>query len=197
MFAFSSYQLKHQFQQGLAPLARLLVELRVSANQVTLACFSLCFIYSALLIIWNTEKLLYFLPFVLFIKIALNAVDGMIATLSDSSSKTGEVLNELCDTLADVLLFLALYFVFLQSFLWLILVVLVFVVDYVGVLVWRFEGKRTFAGPFGKSDRAIYLSIVVVLFIIFHRNDFIIFLSACTGILLACITIFNRLSYSR
>ena len=94
--ALSIYQLKPAFQQGLRPAVTLLHGWGVTANQVTLAA---CALSVAL------GLALYALPLApawfallapwLFVRMALNAIDGMLAREHNQKSRLGAVLNEM------------------------------------------------------------------------------------------------------
>lgn len=73
------YDLKPKFQNLLRPIVRQLFEAGITANQVTLAALGLSIIVGALLAIFPSPYLFILLPFVLFIRMALNAIDGMLA----------------------------------------------------------------------------------------------------------------------
>ena len=76
----SVYKLKPAFQNRLRPLTIALAGKGVTANQITV----LAAIISALQGVWIYNQptnpiALLFLPLVLFIRMALNAIDGMLA----------------------------------------------------------------------------------------------------------------------
>ena len=69
------YQLKIQFQNILRPLVKKLHLLGVSANSITILAIGLSMMMGILL----TQYALFgLLPFVLLIRMALNAMDGML-----------------------------------------------------------------------------------------------------------------------
>jgi CDP-diacylglycerol--glycerol-3-phosphate 3-phosphatidyltransferase len=76
----SIYELKPKFQSFLRPLVQRLARAGVTANQVTLAAMLLSILTGAL-ILFNPQQilLLFFVPLVLFVRMALNAIDGMLA----------------------------------------------------------------------------------------------------------------------
>ena len=75
----SLYALKPRFQQQLRPIAGRLHQRGVSANQVTLAALLLAVATAGVIGLWPTPTLLLLLPPVLFLRMALNALDGMLA----------------------------------------------------------------------------------------------------------------------
>lgn len=195
-FSASTYQLKSQFQKLLSPLMLALVRLKVSANQLSLLSLGLCGVFAASLFLTKNEALIYFLPIVLFLKICINALDGMLARYTKSESMLGEVLNDVGDVLADLFLFLGCFVVWQENTLWLILSFLVLVVEYSGLLAHALRGKRALHGPFGKSDRALFLGAGALLVSLWPTHTSVLVSSLSVfGIGLAALTIFHRTRY--
>lgn len=152
----SVYDLKPAFQNLLRPLVRGLARAGVTANQVTVAALLLSLATGAL-IAWRPEEaaLLLLLPGVLFLRMALNAVDGMLAREHDQKSRLGAVLNELCDVFSDAALYLPLAWVAgFSAPLMVGIVLLAAVSELTGVLMQTLGASRRYDGPMGKSDRA-------------------------------------------
>jgi CDP-diacylglycerol--glycerol-3-phosphate 3-phosphatidyltransferase len=152
----STYLLKPRFQGGLQPFARLAANSGFTANQLTLvACaFSVGF---GLLMIWQapSKALMLLLPIFLFLRMALNAVDGMLAREFGQKSNLGACLNELCDVVSDAFLYLP--FVYLPGFdpVWMAVVILLAVIsEMAGAVTVMIGASRRYDGPMGKSDRA-------------------------------------------
>ena len=103
----SIYELKPKFQQLLRPLVRRLYARGVTANQVTLfACLiSVCFGIGFALAP-HCARTFILLPLWLFLRMALNAADGMLAREFGQKSRLGGYLNELTDVIADAALYL-------------------------------------------------------------------------------------------
>lgn len=156
MAQMSLYRLKPAFQQLLQPAVHLLHRLGVSANQVTvLACavsvaLGLALYLAPLPLAWFA-----LLPLWLFVRMALNAIDGMLAREFDQRTVLGAYLNELTDVIADAALYLP--FARLAGFdpLWIgALVLAAALSEMAGVLGQTVGASRRYDGPFGKSDRA-------------------------------------------
>ncbi len=94
----SIYDLKPRFQALLRPITRGLAAAGVTANQVTVAAAVLSIAVGACIAISPERRwpLLLVPPF-LFVRMALNAVDGMLAREHGMKSPLGAVLNELGD----------------------------------------------------------------------------------------------------
>lgn len=152
----SIYDLKPAFQNLLRPVVRAMAGAGVTANQVTLAAMALSFVTGAV-IAWQPAQtgLLLLLPLVMFLRMALNAVDGMLAREFNQKSRLGAVLNELCDVLSDAALYLPLALVAgFNPELVVAIVLLATVSEMTGVLMQTLGASRRYDGPMGKSDRA-------------------------------------------
>ena len=151
----SIYQLKPAFQGLLRPLVRSLAGAGISANQVTLAAVVLAFAVSAALLLCGGRTVLLLLPFALFLRMALNAIDGMLAREHGQMSKLGAVLNELGDVLADAAMYLPLALrPEFPPVAVVLLVLFAVIVEMTGVIGVQVGASRRYDGPFGKSDRA-------------------------------------------
>jgi CDP-diacylglycerol--glycerol-3-phosphate 3-phosphatidyltransferase len=95
------------------------------------------------------------LPLTLFFRMALNAIDGMLAREHGQASKLGAILNELGDVVADAAMVLPLAlrpeFPSIPLVVWVTLAIMVEMTGVIGVQV---GASRRYDGPFGKSDRA-------------------------------------------
>lgn len=150
------YQIKPAFQALLRPLMFWLEKKNVTANHVTLAAMVLSFITGAVLFIFPNPKLFILLPIILFIRMALNALDGMLARECNQQSRLGAILNETGDILSDLALYLP--FMLLPGSNALLVLTMLFctvMTEFCGVLAQTINGVRSYAGPLGKSDRAL------------------------------------------
>ncbi len=162
---FSIYQLKPAFQKLLNVPVQALKRRRISPNQVTLTALGLSLAYGVLLGIWPGQKLLWAaLPVVLLVRMALNAIDGLLARAANQQTKLGALLNELSDQLADAALYLPFAYVAgLYAELVVLSVVLASLTEFTGVAALAVGSPRGFAGPMGKSDRAFAYSILALI----------------------------------
>ena len=103
----SIYQLKPHFQAMLRPAVQRLHDRGVTANQVTVAAALLSILLGLLLAALPHLTWLFILvPVWMLLRMALNAVDGMLAREFGQQSTLGAYLNELCDVIADAALYL-------------------------------------------------------------------------------------------
>jgi CDP-diacylglycerol---glycerol-3-phosphate 3-phosphatidyltransferase len=154
--AITIYELKPRFQSLLRPLAAALAHSGVTANQVTLAAMLVSIAVGAF--VWMRADLVWpflLLPAWLFARMALNAIDGMLAREFGQQSALGAYLNELSDVVSDA----ALYLPFAQLAAFGVpsvgLVVLLSALsEMAGALGPMVGAPRRYDGPMGKSDRA-------------------------------------------
>jgi len=98
----SLYRLKPRFQALLRPFARLLYRFGATANQVTLTTLTACagslLVGGGLALSASSGQTGWFLllPGWFFLRMALNAIDGMLAREFGQRSRLGAYLNELC-----------------------------------------------------------------------------------------------------
>lgn len=155
----SVYDIKPQFQALLRPLTRGLAAAGVSANQVTLAALALSGLTGVCLAAWPGARWpLLLVPLVLVLRMALNAIDGMLAREHDQKTALGAVLNELADVISDASLYLplALHDGF-EPALVVGFVVLAITSEMTGVIGVQIGASRRYDGPMGKSDRALVI----------------------------------------
>jgi len=154
----SIYDLKPAFQNLLRPLTGALAGAGVTANQVTAFAALLSAAAGLWIALQPDEALpLICLPVVLFIRMALNAIDGMLAREHHMQSKLGAVLNELGDVIADSLLYLPMALVPGVPAMLIVLIVLLSVItEMAGVVAIQIGASRRYDGPMGKSDRAFF-----------------------------------------
>jgi len=151
----SVYNLKPKFQALLRPLANALARSGVTANQVTLSAVALSFVAGGAILHFASLRSLLLLPIVLFVRMALNAIDGMLAREHNQKTSLGAILNELGDVLSDAALYLPLATVRpFDAPLMVLIVLLAVISEMTGVIGVQIGASRRYDGPMGKSDRA-------------------------------------------
>lgn len=161
----SIYDIKPAFQRLLRPISDGLARAGCTANQVTLAALALSVALGVGLALAPPARWpLLLVPVWLFVRMALNAIDGMMAREHAMKSNLGALLNELGDVLADAALYLPLA-LWLEG--WargaLVIVVLLGVVsELAGIAAVQVGASRRYDGPMGKSDRAFWLSLLAL-----------------------------------
>ncbi|MBI4337921.1 MAG: CDP-alcohol phosphatidyltransferase family protein [Chloroflexi bacterium] len=159
------YGVKPQFQRALRAVERPLVRRHVHPDVLTFSALGLSLVGGLALYgsRWTPWALLA-VPAVALLRIALNALDGMVARDLGVARPWGEVLNEVCDRLSDVAFFgglaqapevstplavAVLVFMLLNSFL--------------GVVSKAAGGPRQYGGVMGKADRMLLLALASVV----------------------------------
>lgn len=190
----SIYQLKPKFQQLLKPLLVGLANRHITPNQVTLLATFLSVLYgSALAFFPDDWRLWAGLPAFMLLRMALNAIDGMLATATNQKTRLGAVLNEVCDQVSDAALMLPFALVAgLSAPLIVLAAVLALLTEFAGVLAVSIGAPRGFEGPMGKSDRAFAFAVLALLIAI---GSSAIWLNSLTGVILLLLswTLINRL----
>jgi len=109
-------------------------------------------------------RALLLLPTALFVRMALNAFDGMLAREHNQKTALGAILNEMGDVLSDAGLYLPLALVpGFQPWLVFAFVLLSFLSEMTGVIGVQIGASRRYDGPFGKSDRAFIIGLLGLL----------------------------------
>ncbi|WP_457593206.1 CDP-alcohol phosphatidyltransferase family protein [Hydrogenimonas sp.] len=159
------YDLKPAFQALLRPAAARLSKAGITPNAVTLAALFLSFAQALAIVLSGAAAWsLLMLPATLFLRMALNAVDGIMAKEFGGASRLGAYLNELCDAASDAALYLAFLAVLgIDPYSVVLFTLGALLSEYAGVLGWALSGTRRYDGPFGKSDRAFFIGLAGLL----------------------------------
>jgi CDP-diacylglycerol--glycerol-3-phosphate 3-phosphatidyltransferase len=167
--ALSVYQLKPAFQRLLRPTATLLFKAGVTANQVTVFACLVSVAFGIALFMCPTPWAFALMPVWFFLRMALNAIDGMLAREFNQKSALGAYLNELTDVISDAAMYLP--FARLAPFdpLWIgALILAAAVSEMAGILGQTIGASRRYDGPFGKSDRAVLFGTLGVAVALWH-----------------------------
>jgi CDP-diacylglycerol--glycerol-3-phosphate 3-phosphatidyltransferase len=160
----SIYKIKPKFQALLMPILNGLHKLGVTANMITWAAILLSVGTGVFTYFFPCQLALLILPISLFLRMALNALDGMMARIHNMQSKKGEILNELGDVVSDFIMFYPIGVLFkLNELLLLVFLFLSVINEYAGILGKAVSGERRYEGPMGKSDRAFVVGLFSLL----------------------------------
>ena len=161
----SIYDLKPRFQALLRPLVAGLAAGGLTANQVTVGAAVLSLAAAAFVALLPGVRLVLLVyPIVLFLRMALNAIDGMLAREHGQKSRLGAILNETGDVVSDAALYLALapalapfgaHAAPIVAFAFFAVLT-----EFVGVLGPSVGSTRRYDGPMGKSDRAAAIGLL-------------------------------------
>ena len=188
------YDLKPRFQARLRPLADSLAKAGVTANGVTVAALALSLAHGAWLALAPDSRWPFLvLPVTLFLRMALNAIDGMMAREHGMKSPQGAVLNELGDVISDAALYLPFALVAGVNAPLVVLVVTAAIIgEMAGALGPMLGATRSYDGPLGKSDRAFAFGLLAFLIGVGLMPGLWTTIYLAVLLALGALTIFNR-----
>ncbi len=189
------YDLKPAFQKLLTPIVVSFHKRSVTPNQVTIFTCIMSLVYSFGLS-QNIENKYWLMsiPFFLFLRMALNAIDGVLAKKFNLISPLGAILNEITDVIADTAFFAAfLLHSRINSPLLLLFIFGAFLTEMTGLSALHLKSPRRFDGPMGKSDRAFVFGLLALLLALTPITPFLVSIVLLTLILLIGLTIKNRI----
>jgi CDP-diacylglycerol--glycerol-3-phosphate 3-phosphatidyltransferase len=194
----SIYDLKPRFQNLLRPLAPRLARLGFTPNHITWAALIGSLSVGGMVWLYGDPvACLAFLPAWLLIRMALNALDGMMARECRMATARGAALNEMGDPLSDLALYMPLASLRAAA-LWPVIAFVfgALLTEFCGLLGQAIGGPRAYDGPMGKSDRAAFVGALALLTLAFPQImvawPWIFTLAAALTIL----TCWNRLSHA-
>ncbi len=191
----SVYSIKPKFQQLLRPILEILYKMGCTANAITVASILLSLILGVIFWFYADNSWAFLvIPFGLLLRMALNALDGMMARTYNMQSKLGEILNEIGDVVSDIFIFFPLIKLpFINVYLLFAFIVLSVINEFSGVLAKAISGERRYDGPMGKSDRALCIGLMCLL--IYFWNDAQLYINYALGIMifLLIISTYTRL----
>lgn len=156
------YQLKPRFQSLLRPLVVRCAAVGITANGVTLAAMAISLALGGWLLAAGAQRSWFLLlPLWMLLRMAFNAIDGMLAREFAQKSALGAYLNELSDVVSDAALYLP--FVLVAPFGWASVGAVIFlsaVSEMSGALGPMIGAERRYDGPMGKSDRAFVFGLL-------------------------------------
>lgn len=188
------YDIKPWFQSILRPKVADLAAHGITANEVTLAALAMsCGVGALVWLFPNSSIVLLLLVVALGVRMALNAVDGLLAREHGQASPLGALLNEISDLASDAALYLPLALVTgIPSTLAIIAASLGLVVEGAGLAALLIGAPRGYQGPMGKSDRAFAFGLLAFLAAIGIAGTTLSTIILIAIIVLAIWTIRNR-----
>lgn len=156
------YALKSRFQGLLRPFVAMIERAGIRANHVTIAACVLS-VAIGFSLISAPRRWFALVPAWMFLRMALNAVDGMLAREFGQKSALGGYLNELTDVISDAALYLP--FAFVPPFNWMSVGAVIFLsalTEMTGTVAVMSGASRRYDGPMGKSDRAFVFSLIAI-----------------------------------
>jgi CDP-diacylglycerol--glycerol-3-phosphate 3-phosphatidyltransferase len=196
----SVYKIKPKFQKLLLPLLLLLRKIGVTPNHITVFSIIFSFFLGFLLLNASENNFLYLLVALgLLLRMALNALDGMMAKNYDLQSKSGEVLNEIGDIFSDVAIYFPLlYFENLRFEYVVIFIILSIINEFCGVLAKIISGERRYDGPMGKSDRALFIGLLCIFLFftieVYHFLNYVLILTIVLMMISSYLRLINAIN---
>ena len=156
----SVYSLKPRFRASLRGVERAVIARGIGADQVTaagLACGAVA--AAAILLSALAPWWLLCVPPLVLLRLACNALDGMIAVDTHGARPIGQVANEFADRIADACILIALSVRAGAPLLGIGTLALVLLSSYLGTVAQAAGGTRQYTGVMGKADRMILLAL--------------------------------------
>ncbi len=190
----SVYDIKPRFQALLRPMVRGMARAGIRANQVTVAAMLISVGVGLAIGYGSAQRAMWLLlPIWLLLRMALNAVDGMLAREHGQASALGAILNELGDVIADAGLYLPLALTPLFApWPMMLFVLLAVMTEMTGVVGVQIGVSRRYDGPLGKSDRALVFGVVGLLLGLGVPGGLWIDVLMAVLIALCALTVLNR-----
>jgi len=188
------YDLKPKFQALLRPIVQNLANRGITPNQVTMFAMLLSILVGAIIALTHGAKwILLFVPFFMFLRMALNAIDGLLAKEHNMKTKRGAMFNEMSDVIADVALFLPFALIVGINPIYVVLFTIVGVFsEMAGVVAQTLNGERRYDGPMGKSDRVFVVGFIALLLGFGIEAGLWVDVLFIVGMLLGVVATFNR-----
>jgi len=188
------YDLKPKFQAFLRPAVQFLADRGITPNQVTMFAMLLSILVGATIALTHGARwILLFVPIFMFLRMALNAIDGLLAKEHNMQTKRGAMFNEMSDVIADVALFLPFAFVAGVNPVLVVLFAVVGVFnEMAGVVAQTINGERRYDGPMGKSDRVFVVGLIALLLGLGMTAGLWVDILFIVATLLAILSTYNR-----
>lgn len=191
------YSIKPRFQAVLRPFVGILARAGFTANQVTLAaCLISVAIGLTLSLLTVPAQFFLIVPLWMLLRMAFNAIDGMLAREHGQRSALGAYLNEITDVVSDAALYLPFAFVApLDAVVIGSIIFLATLTEFTGVLAQATGSARRYDGPMGKSDRAFVFGALGLWFGLAGSLPGWTFWIAWLVAAALCWTVFNRVRH--
>ena len=164
------YRLKPKFQALLTPTMHRLHRMGATPNHLTVLTLLASIGVGAWIFFVPNVWAWAVVPGFLFFRMALNALDGLMARMYSQQSNIGEILNEMGDVISDAVLYYPLLWTMGlgQYPHWLVLfMVTIGLNEMAGIMGKVIGGERRYDGPMGKSDRALVFGLLCLLVLVF------------------------------
>lgn len=193
----SIHELKPRFQAVLRPMVGGLARAGITANFVTLAALLLSVATGAAIALSDDVRVLLILPVVILMRMALNAIDHMLAREHDQENRFGILFNEIADVISDAALTLPIALHVASGLTAALIAGAVaagLIVECAGLAALLVGSPRRHEGPMGKMDRAIAFGLIgLILGLGQSPGSFWLDFALALMIVLALLTVLNRM----
>ncbi len=177
----------------LRPMVISLAKSGVTPNQVTLFTCALSVLIGGFVYFAGQPSYFFIFPVFFFIRMAMNAIDGMLAKEHKMQSKLGAILNESTDVLSDGVLYYAFSTLpFFNQPLLHFAILLSALSEIVGLAALLNNRPRCYAGPSGKSDRAAIFGVMAIMVGCGVENEGLYSTILTVVVFLLIATLYNR-----
>ena len=189
------YDLKPSFQRLLRPICDWMARHGITPNQLTVGTALMSLAQGLWLTLAPGTRLpLLILPLVLFVRMGLNAIDGMLAKENGLQSRLGALLNELGDVVSDIVLYLPFALIpGVNPVLVVLIVITGIIAEMSGVVTVQIGASRRYDGPLGKSDRAFFFGCIAFMLGVGIKLGVWVDVVLTVGLLLSLYTTYNRM----
>jgi CDP-diacylglycerol--glycerol-3-phosphate 3-phosphatidyltransferase len=187
-----AYAVKPRFRATLRGVEHLAVLRGVSADQIT-ATGCACVLAAAAAVLAATLNPLWVIAAasLVILRLACNALDGMVATDTNTARPLGQVYNEFADRIGDVAVLIAVTVRADLVWLGLAAIALTLLSSHMGTLAASAGGTRQYIGVMGKADRMILLALAAVVALFLDQSQ--VFSVYLTVVAVGCLlTLFQR-----
>lgn len=189
-----SYQDRHR--ELLRPVANLLVKLKVSPNFITV----ISFVITSLGVIWIVLEKPLIAALWFSITSPMDALDGFVARISNSTSKFGAFLDSTFDRITDGMIFLSLIYTLRANNLGFVIasvcLILTYLISYTKARVEGLGGSMN-EGLMSRYPRIVLMILILILWGFFGKS--LLVPALCIYAFLLFITFIQRfiLAYDR
>ena len=179
-------KIRRQSKKILRPIAKVLVDIHVKANYITITglIFSLFYFFEMM-----GKNVIIALLF-LILSALMDAIDGEVARLSNSVSSLGSFLDSTLDRIEDTLYISAFIFINFPSFLVAITVGLSLVISYIRAKAEALGIKMEGRGIIERGERIVFILIILLLSVFSYEISLYVYY---LFLLLTSITVVQRL----
>lgn len=149
------------------PIARALS--RLGPNGLSVSSLVCALLAAILLVFWSDPLVLLVAALLIILNGLLDAIDGIVARISEKSSVRGDLVDHVIDRYADFIMIAGISLsVFADSRIGLIALGSVLIVSYLGTQSQALGLKRDYGGILGRAERILLILLFLILQYVFE-----------------------------